>query len=638
VVAPLKFGSIIGPSEIPLFPADFLEWVFGVWPPFLLGVLGGIGLGWALLACPGSLLRHPARLALWAWGALLVSCAPGLIRTTEWDYAVTFVLYLAGVCAYLAAAMLAAAADPAFRRNLWVAIAIGTLASGLLGWYQRLWGFEEMRRFAEMQALQTGREWSAAMQGKFLQTRVHRPFFHPNSYAAHLVLTGPLVLLALWRAGRRFEPQRVSQPAFVAAGVVVVFGALVLSGSRAAQLALGAGMGLAVLVCRPLRRWRWPLLAGALVGGLALMLVVNSGRDLLSASARFDYYRAACVMFGQRPLTGVGLGEYLSAYLRIKPAAAEETRAAHNMVLEMLSQTGLAGGLAAMGCVLLPLWLGFRRQGAVAEDELLTLATVAGLGAWVVHALMDFDLQIPPTVTIAAVLPVLCCPGDAAISRPCRRPWERGLLAVLAVAAGAGAWRIPGELRFRQMSDDQGRLGLEEAATAVQRTAAALPLSPEPWVLYGKAALGAGRPHDAGAAFERALRRAPRRSSVHAWRGQAALLCGDLETADGAARRAWVLYPTSGRAAVLNALIRVLRSGELTAPEQVMAWLATGASCRTQVTENEGALQVRILPASESVLPPVPLAEVCRRFSELGLATPDTRSLPVRFRLQDGGG
>lgn len=635
VLAPLKFGSVIGPSEISLFPASVLEWVFGAWPPFLLGVLGGIGLGWALRVCPASLLRQPTRPVLGVWAALLIACSPGLLRTTEWDYAITFVLYLAGVCAFLAAALLMAAADSRFRRGLLAAVAVGTMASGLLGWYQRLWGFDEMRRFAETQARESGREWSSAMQGKFLQTRVHRPFFHPNSYAAHLVLTGPLVLVALWRAGRRVEPPRVAQPAFAAAGLVVVFGALVLSRSRAAQLALGAGLGLAVLSCRPLRRWRWPLLASALVAGLALMLMVNSGRDLLSASARLHYYKAAAAMFVQRPLTGVGLGEYLSAYVRIKPAGAEETRAAHNLILEMLSQTGLAGGLAATACALLPLWLAFRqRSPATGDDEALRLAAVCGLGAWVVHALMDFNLQIPPTVTLAAVLPVLCpFPTASVLSRS--HVGERVFLAALAVAAGAAVWRVPGELRFRRLSDASGRLAPQEAFAAAQHAADGLPWSPEPWVIYGKEALATGRPRDAREAFARAVQRAPQRSSLHAWLAQAALLSGDGVAAAAAAQEAWELYPTSDRAVVLNALVRVLQSGDLTTAAETTAWLRAGLSCRAEVTEEGGGLNVWLSPGVATEIAAIPLAEVCQRFTALGLRTPGARSRPVRFRPAD---
>lgn len=636
LLGPLKFGSIIGPSEIALFPASLLEWVFGSWPAFLLGPLAGLGLGAALWLYPGSLRRHPARLALGAWTALLVSCLPGLMRTGEWDTAVTFVLYLAGVCAYLAAVLLATGVDPGFRRALLGSIVVGTLCSGLLGWHQRLWGFEEMRRYAEAQMRETGQPWSAAMQGKLEQRRVHRPFFHPNSYAAHLVLTGPLVLLALWRAGRRVEPRRLSQPLFVAIGAVVVVGALLLSGSRSAQLGVGAGLGLAILGSRGLRRWRWPLLFGAILLGGGLMALVNAGRDLLSASARFDYYRAALVMFREHPLTGVGLGEFLSAYLQIKPAGAEETRAAHNLILEMLSQAGLWGGLAALGCALMPFWLSLSRPGGSdgSSDEGLRLAGVAGLGAWVAHAMLDFNLQIPPTVMLAAVVPVLCRPSPTAVAAS--RLVERLLLVCLAALATAGFWRVPGEWRLRRLADDADGQSLAGLRESTARAASALPLSPAPWAFYGRRALHLGQASAAVEAYDEALRRAPHRSALWAWRAQASLMAGDIEAAEAAARQAWTLYPTSDRAILLSAVLGALQSDMAPAASHPQVWLRTALASAVHVDEDSDGLVARLSAPPAAVFAGVSTAALCERFNALGLRTPEAAPRAVRFVPEQG--
>jgi tetratricopeptide (TPR) repeat protein len=639
LVAPLKFGSAIGPAEIPLFPVGLLEWVFGVWPPFLLGGLAGIGLLWAVVVCSRSLARHSVRLALWAWSALLLSCVPGLLRTTEWDYAVTFFLYLCGVCAFLAAALLVSLEDERFRRWLLAAVAAGTLLCGLNGWHQRLWGFAEMRRFAQAQALEQGREWSVAMQGKFLQTRVHRPFFHPNSYAAHLVLTGPLALLALWRIGRRVEPRRLSQWLFVVLGSGIVFGALVLSQSRAAQLALGGGVGLAVLGSGRLRRWRWPLLAVALGGGLGLMFLVNAGRDLLSAGARFHYYRAALVMFRDQPLTGVGLGEFFPQYLLLKPFAAEETRVAHNLVLEMLSQAGGFAGLAALLCVLLPAWFALGRGAAQrGGDELLALAAVAGLGGWGLHALLDFNLQIPPTVMIAAVLPLFCWRSSdgAAVSR--LGGVERSLLAGLAVVALLAWWRVPGERAFRLLADGVPRLSLSELGEETLRTARVLPLSPEPWATYGRESLARGRPAEAAEAFRQALLRAPHRSALQAWRGQALLLAGDVPAAAVAAREAWTLYPGSPRAMLLSALLAWLQSGEVQDVGALGGWIGSALSCQANLICSPGEIVVELSRSSRGPPGAVSLPDLCRGFSALGLRTPGPLVTPVGFRPAGGAG
>lgn len=642
VLAPLKFGSVIGSTEIPLLPASLLEWLVASWPPFLLGGLAGIGLLWALVVCPGSLTRHPAWRLLWVWLALLAGCGPGLICTGEWDYALTFGLYLCGVCAFLAAVLLASAADTEVRPWLLRAVAAGTLLCGLAGWHQRLWGFEAMRQYMEAQVRETGRTWDGALQGKVLQTRVHQPFFHPNSYAAHLVLTGPLALLLLWRAGRRVHPPVLSQWLFVGVGGVLVGGALVMSQSRGAQLALGGGFGMALLGYRRLQRWRWLLLALALAVGAGAMLLVNAGRDLMSASARLDYYRGAVRIAMERPATGAGLGEFLSAYVRVKPLAAEETRAAHNLVLEMLSQAGVVGGLAALPCVLLPAWLALRRRQPGGDgDELLAGAAVAGLGAWVLHALLDFNLQIPPTVATAAVLPVLCWSRGEAAGAPTRSMGraERWLLVLLGISATAALWRVPGERAFRRLGDRVERGSAEALEAPVRQATAGLPLSPEPWIMVGRDRLGQGQAAAASRAFQEAIRRAPNRSSLYAWLAQAALQSGDLAVAEAAAREAWQRYPGSARAALLRGLVALVQiDGGASLPGGAGVWVVTGLSCHPGLAADRDGVTVTLGVPLGRPAPPCPVADLCRRLTELRLALPDDRALPVRFRpLPEGG-
>jgi hypothetical protein len=635
VLAPLKLGSAIGPAEIPLWPASLLEWVFGSWPPFLLGALAGVGLLWAVGVCRGSLAQHPAWRVLWVWLGLLAGCAPGLVRTAERDYAVTFVLYLSGVSAFLAAVLLLTAADASARHWLGAAIAAGTLLCSLSGWYQRLWGFAEMRRYMEAQVRETGRAWNGALQGKVLQTRVHRPFFHPNSYAAHLVLTGPLTLLLLWRAGRQVQPKRLSQWLFVSTGAALVGGSLVMSQSRGAQLAVGGGVGLALLGFRPLRRWRWLLLAVAVAAGGAAMLAVNAGRDLVSASARMDYWRAALRICMDQPWTGAGLGEFLNAYVRLKPLGAEETRAAHNLVLEMLSQCGLLGGLAGLLCALLPVWLSLRRPAAGAPgDDLLAAAAVAGLGAWVLHALLDFNLQIPPTVALAAVLPVFCWPADGSSpSLPAGRA-QRLLLVFLGGCAVLALWRVPGERAFRRLGDSLARTAARDAAVVARQAARWLSLSPEPLAMYGKELLAQGEPAAAASALGLALVRAPHRSALYAWRAEAALRSGDLASAEAAARQAWERYPWSARAALLTGLVALLKSGAAADVGEARAWLAAGLSCQPGFRLDAAGVAVVLAPVPGDASPRYPVADLCRRLTALGLRQPGATAAagPVGFR------
>ncbi|MBN2452364.1 MAG: O-antigen ligase family protein, partial [Lentisphaeria bacterium] len=577
------------------------------------------------------LRRHPAVAVLWLWGGLLLVSTIGLLRTTEWDYALTFLLGLAGTAAYLAAFLKLSLVDPGARRWVLASVAAGTVLCGAIGWHQRLWGFREMRRYAEQQARESSQTLSVAMQGKLEQTRVFRPFFLPNSYAAHLVLTGPLALLVLWRAGGRFEPAKVSRALFAGAGAAVVFGALLLSGSRGAQLGLGGGLGLAALSIPSLRRWRWGLLPAALCLGILLMLAVNRGRDMLSANARVQYYTAALTMTAQHPLTGVGLGEFFPHYLRLKPVGAEETRAPHNMILNLLSQAGIAGGAAALAVVLLPAWLGLclplpRRH----PDVPAAAAAIAGVGAWSLHALLDFNIQIPPTVMVAALLPVFCWAEPAFASGTVTRPrrLENALLAALALAAVAALWRVPGELRYRRLADAVETMPAALLREDAEAAAVGLPLSPYPWVVYGRTAFAEGACLAAADAFARACRRAPHRSAFLVQWAEALLAAGDVTAAEGPAERACRWYPTSGRALATRALTQALAGGDVP-QQQREAWVRALVLCRPATTLEDGTLRVH-LEWPEGVAANVSLAALADILSRTRPRTPGA-SFPVIF-------
>jgi hypothetical protein len=362
------------------------------------------------------------------------------------------------------------------------------------------------------------------------------------------------------------------------------------------------------------------------------MAVVSGSRDLLSASARLDYYRAAVRIFLEQPGTGAGLGEFLSAYVRVKPFGSEETRAAHNLVLEMLSQCGVVGGLAGLACALLPVWLSLRRRAAMSrDDELLVAAAVAGLGAWVLHALLDFNLQIPPTVTLAAVLPVFCWPAGGVTSGVPARRLERVLLVLLAAAATAAFWRVPGERAYRLLADSLERPLPADVERLSQQAARGLPLSPEPLALFGRELLRQAQPVAAAAAFRQALVRAPHRSSLHAWLAQASLLSGDLATAAAAAREAWERYPGSARAMVLNGLVVWLQSDGPRDPREAKATLLSGLSSHPNLLVKSDGLTVTLGSPAGEPRHAGSVPELCQTLSGLGLRTPGPTVLPVVF-------
>lgn len=514
VLAPLKFGLVTGTMEISAFPLLPFEWLLSTWPPWLFPPLAGV----ALLVSMAS-IRGPARFG-WSmavpgvWLLLLVGALPGLLRTTEWDIAQQFLWHLTGACCAALAAYRTVSLDRQARVWLLGAVVTGACLASLQAWNQVVFGGYE-------QTLETAREHGIALAAPVVERlregRASGPFVYPNSLAAHMVLVVPLALLAVWRAGRWFEPTRWSRPLFAGFGAVLLGGALVLSGSRAGVASLVAAvLGTAVL-SRGLGRWRLAVAVALLVCGLALAAIVNRGRGLSSLEARGEYYKACVAMVAGHPLTGVGLGEFFPWYTRLKPIEAEDTRRPHNLVLGFAAQAGVLGGAAAVLCLSLPLWFrGAFRTDGWHIDPALGGAVFAGLSAWFLHSLLDFNVHIPGTLATVAALPFLCVdrtPNSA--SRPGGNGALPGAVAcALALVAVVGLWRWPGERAYAQLlaAGPPGTSSSAEWDRLVERACRRLPLSPYPCWVGAKAALARGQSGPALGLLRETVRRAPHRA------------------------------------------------------------------------------------------------------------------------------
>lgn len=599
---PIKLGTVVVVGEIGMFPINGWDWLFGQWPPFLVPVFAGLSLLGAVLLYP-----VPPRSRGWlvpgAWGLLALSGLAGLVRTTEWDAAQLMLWHLLGTAALVLAAFWAGSAEARLPRWLLVAVCAGVVGNALYGWQQvKGGGFQQTRDFVEQQAQAAGREVSGNLAVRLGQDRAFGFLVYPNSYAAHLILAGPLAVFLLWRAGRRVQPEKVSRLLFVAFGLLAVAGALWFSASRAAMLALGGGLAAATLVQPALKRWRLPLVVLGAAAGVGLLLAVSQGRALESMGARFGYYRAAVQMLGSQPLTGVGLGEFFPHYMRLKPENAEETRLPHNMLLGLAAQCGLAGGVAAALCLALPLLLVWLCAGAAAGrispgvpaaapgsaspevagvDVPLVFAAQVGLAAWSLHSLADFNFEIACFPALVGVLTVVmvqlsgapeppAVPGQkgkrsrgggpaAPVARdvaatPAGTAWSPswrrvfvGTALVLALAAVAGIWRWPGEQAYQEAYNAIGVRDFDLDVLRAQALTAArlLPSSPQPWQLLGRAAEGCRAYPLAIEAYGEAVKRSPHRAAFFTHLARNHLSQGDRAAARQAMAQALAWYPLS---------------------------------------------------------------------------------------------
>ena len=567
-LAPLKFGSVIESGGISVVPVTVWDWLFASWAPFAFPALCGLALAWAAAVYRPPSLGAAGLLLPGVWLLLFLSLAPGLIRTTEWDAASLLLFHLLGVaCLSLAVYWALEGGDQCLGAWLLVAIAAGLAWSATRGWLQTVGGgLARAEAFALEGAKRRGIALPVDLLCRFQQRRAFADFTVANSYAAHLILAGPPFLYGLWRAAQRIEPVRVSRWLLPGLGLVLAAGALLLSQSRAAMLALGGGAAVAISMHPRLRKWRGPLAVGFVavtVSAFVGLTWVRSGSKFSSLQARVGYYRAAVGMFAAHPLTGVGLGEYQCHLLRVKSAEAEEARHPHNLLLSMAAQAGVAGGVAAVLCLALPLALGtvLRRQGRPVDDSLVFFVRT-GLASWCLHSLTDFNLLVPGTLATAAVLPLLVLgvsPDQEGARGRRRRAIVRAVAGVLATGALASLWRYPGELAYAR----QTRLLERGADTEVVyeqavRTGRLLPLSPHPWSAVGLLAWKRGQFDLARRAYSEAVRRAPHRSAFRRHLAEVLVALGEHDAAREHARAAVTWYRADPKARKLAERLGVL--------------------------------------------------------------------------------
>jgi O-antigen ligase len=285
--------------------------------------------------------------------------------------------------------------------------------------------------------------------GRFL--RAYGSFGQPNPFGGYLGLALPVALsLAIWgwTAGLRTQGARrqaLAWAVYYSAATVIIAAGLLASWSRGAWL----GAAAAVLVVLMLRSRLAALLSG--VGVLLLLAALLLGAlnpasvpapvaarlqdipayfgvgDVLSQPVtdenfsvleRVAHWVAAQRMWEQAPWLGVGPGNYAQVYPQVRlPQWEEALGHAHNIYLNVLAETGLAGLAAYLGLLgVTTVWIWQRRQQAAqsrrAADRWRAAVLVGILGVLVhlsVHNLVDnlfvqgMVLQVGLWLTVAHI-------------------------------------------------------------------------------------------------------------------------------------------------------------------------------------------------------------------------------------------
>jgi hypothetical protein len=257
-----------------------------------------------------------------------------------------------------------------------------------------------------------------------------------------------------------------------------------------------------------------------------------------SGTGRVKLWHVALDDFRSHPVLGSGAGTYERYWLRDRPNESQAVNA-HNLYAETLAELGLPGLALLLVALLAPLVAAWRARAHPG----VAVATAA-YAAFVVHAFIDWDWQLPG-VTLAAFLlgaGVLVAARDETTSRILPR---RAVFAAAALLTAVALVSIP-ELVANRATHRAATLTARDdvpgAIAAARRAHRWAPWSSEPYRLLGEAQLADGQLPAARSSFRAALAK-----DRHDWR-----LWLDLALADSTpkpkladARRALVLNPHS---------------------------------------------------------------------------------------------
>ncbi|TDI30001.1 MAG: O-antigen ligase domain-containing protein [Acidobacteria bacterium] len=534
---PLRVERLQAPLPI-LFALLVVLWTVppGIYP---LGALAATAL---LAALGAALLMNPRLQATSERNLLLVLLIPLALsfpQALDRGEAVDRLVLMGGALLVFAASR-RLRADEA-RGVLLLLVSAGALLA-LHGFWQYLDGLPRM-----LQEVAAGSPEAARLSS----LRIFARFVLPSVFASFLLLAAP-VALGLARAGRGW---RRLLPAAAAAAMGL---ALLLTRSHGAFAALLAMVFLwSLTAARRRSRWTLTALAVALLGFLVVIWsrdgVVTAGLDG-PAVLRWRNFQTAVAMFLDRPVAGSGGGGYGAAYPAYRLPGDNETRFVHNSYLQLLVEHGLTI-LLPLGAVLMVWGRAVRRAARAAPPPLAGVAF--GLGAFLLHNLVDFSGLLPATLWTACALAGLLVgqldagglPGQAVPGRSDTRLKTLSWVAPLVLACGFGM--------FAALSRDAVARGQQfildespgEALAAAREAGEWAPWRAAPYLLEAEILLhnrdleGEESAWNAYRAASMALQRAPVWPAAHAVRAVAAAALDTPGLAAADLQRAADLYP-----------------------------------------------------------------------------------------------
>ncbi|HVO41692.1 MAG TPA: O-antigen ligase family protein [Aggregatilineales bacterium] len=362
-------------------------------------ILGLLGTAWLLARLRGHWPWHatPFRLATLLWAAAF---ALSLVANQDSTPRILIGLWFAAVYFGLWYMLADSVANRAITPRMLIELLLETGAVVML--------------FAGLQAIAV---WRAGGD-----IRLSGLLDNPNFLAAFLILVIPFAALETLNAHRLVT--RLTMGIYTAVALLI----LVDTDSRGSWVGLAMGLGVMVLLLLvnanmlslpALRRW-WaaqkPLRRVLWIAGAVTILAIAAGgtvyviRSLNVSGRGLDFrtyiYDVALQMFREKPLTGYGEFTFGRGLLRLAstpPLSAHNS--AHNIVLNVMAETGLVG-LLALGATLVGIGWAARSKWRSSADRMALIGAIGALVAIGGHHLTDDPTTLTPIVVLAGMIPL----------------------------------------------------------------------------------------------------------------------------------------------------------------------------------------------------------------------------------------
>jgi len=222
----------------------------------------------------------------------------------------------------------------------------------------------------------------------FMYHRMLGPYENPIDLATYFIVLIPV----LWGLSMTYRGTRRAGLWLLLMGLLLCVARLESFG---AWMGLWVGLLVMVSVETSIRWGGLMLLLGSIVGGW-IFLQQTGHLEKLSLSNigkvdRWAMWQAALGMIRDQPLLGHGVNTFMANYLDYWVGGEKSPRYAHNGLLQIAAETGIAGLLAflwLLGAMLSLWWRAFRAKDQ-REPRMLLLGLSAGLVAFLVQASVD---------------------------------------------------------------------------------------------------------------------------------------------------------------------------------------------------------------------------------------------------------